>query len=104
MITRNIGTVGLPGASVRRGAVATVLAAGAPAPADLVLADPPYDVTTENIQAVLTALPEGNWVRSGSLVVIERPVVAPELGWPDGWTPWPPRRYGDTRLEAAEFG
>ena len=104
VITRNIGTVGLPGASVRRGAVATVLAAGAPAPADLVLADPPYDVTTENIQAVLTALPEGNWVRSGSLVVIERPVVAPELVWPDGWTTWPPRRYGDTRLEAAEFG
>jgi len=104
VIARNIDTVGLPGASVRRGAVAAVLAAGAPTPVDLVLADPPYDVTTDNIQAVLTALPDGKWVRPGSVVVIERPVSAPELVWPDDWTPWPPRRYGDTRLEAAEFG
>jgi 16S rRNA G966 N2-methylase RsmD len=84
--------------------VAAVLAAGAPTPVDLVLADPPYDVTTDNVQAVLTALPDGKWVRPGSVVVIERPVSAPELVWPDDWTPWPPRRYGDTRLEAAEFG
>ena len=104
VITRNIGTVGLPGASVRRGAVAAVLAGGAPAPVDLVLADPPYDVTTESIQAVLAALPDGTWVRPGSVVVIERPVSAPELVWPDDWAPWPPRRYGDTRLEAAEVG
>ena len=33
--------VRLQGATVRRGAVAAVLAAGAPAPVDLVLADPP---------------------------------------------------------------
>ena len=24
------------------------------------------------------------------------------MTWPDGWRPWPARRYGDTRLELAE--
>jgi hypothetical protein len=36
------------------------------------------------------------------VVVVERPVSAPELTWPSGWTAWPLRRYGDTRLEVAE--
>ena len=44
VIARNIETLGLPGATLRRGAVATVLAAGTGSPVDLVLADPPYDV------------------------------------------------------------
>ncbi len=103
-ITRNIATVGLPGASVRRGAVSAVLAAGAPAPVDLVLADPPYDVPATQIQSVIAALVDGAWVRPGSVVVIERPSSAPEVVWPSGWEAWPARRYGDTRLEAAGVG
>ena len=66
VIARNITTVGLPGAVVRRAAVS------------------------------------GGRVGPGSLVVVERPVSAPELTWPAGWTAWPVRRYGDTRLEAAD--
>lgn len=103
VIARNIATVGLPGASVRRGPVSAVLASGASAPVDLVLADPPYDVPAGQIQAVLAALVDGAWVQPGSVVVIERPVTGPEIVWPDGWTRWPVRRYGDTRLEAADL-
>ncbi len=44
VLERNIATLGLPGATLRRGLVATVLAAGAAVPVDLVLADPPYEV------------------------------------------------------------
>ncbi len=104
VISRNIATVGLPGATVRRGAVSTVLAAGATAPADLVLADPPYDVPAAQIQDVLAGLVDRAWVGPGSVVVIERPSAAPEVVWPPGWVAWPSRRYGDTRLEAADVG
>src|ERR1700759_2873862 len=44
LVARNISALGLPGASLRRGTVAAVLAGGAPGSVDLVLADPPYDV------------------------------------------------------------
>lgn len=101
VIARNIGAVGLPGATVCRGAVATVLAGGGD-PVDLVLADPPYDVSTADVEAVLQLLDSGGWLRPGAVIVVERPVSASELTWPPGWTGWPARRYGDTRLEAAD--
>jgi 16S rRNA (guanine(966)-N(2))-methyltransferase RsmD len=104
VIAGNIATVGLAGATVRRGSVSAVLAAGTPRPVDLVLADPPYDSPAAQINAVLAALDGHGWVGTGSVVVAERPVFAPELTWPPGWTAWPVRRYGDTRLEVAEVG
>ncbi len=104
VIARNIEALGLPGATLRRGAVAAVLAGGAGAPVDLVLADPPYDVETAEVQAVLAALSVHGWVREASVAVVERAAAGPPLTWPDGWTRWPQRVYGDTRLELAEFG
>lgn len=104
VIARNIEALGLPGATLRRGAVATVLAGGTASPADLVLADPPYDVDTAEVQSVVAALGQYGWVHSGSLAVVERAAAGTTLTWPDGWTPWPQRVYGDTRLELAEFG
>ncbi|GBG36398.1 16S rRNA (guanine(966)-N(2))-methyltransferase RsmD [Mycobacterium montefiorense] len=104
VIARNIETLGLPGATLRRGAVAMVLAGGAAAPVDLVLADPPYDVETAEVQAVLAALSVHGWVGETTVAVIERAAAGPPLNWPDGWISWPERVYGDTRLELAEFG
>ncbi|MCB1289970.1 16S rRNA (guanine(966)-N(2))-methyltransferase RsmD [Mycolicibacterium sp.] len=101
VITRNVATVGLPGARVRRGAVAAVLAAGAPEPFDVVFADPPYDVSSAELRVVVESLSRG-WVTPGAVVVVERPVSQPELSWPPGWRVWPVRRYGDTCLETAE--
>ncbi len=101
VIKRNIAALGLPGATVRRGAVAAVLTGAADEPADLVLADPPYEVTTAEIEALLHTLERNGWVGPGSVVVIERPASAPEISWPDGWTAWDNRRYGDTRVELA---
>jgi 16S rRNA (guanine(966)-N(2))-methyltransferase RsmD len=102
VIKRNIETLGLTGATVRRGAVATVLAAGAEKPVDLVLADPPYEVSTAEIEAILASLAGNDWLGPGSVVVVERPASSTELAWPAGWTAWPLRRYGDTRVELAE--
>lgn len=104
VIGRNIEAVGLPGATVRRGAVATVLAAGAPAPMDLVLADPPYEVAADDVDRVLADLSRNGWVDAGGVVVVERSASSPAVTWPAGWTAWPARRYGDTRLDVAEAG
>ena len=105
VLERNIATVGLPGATLRRGQVTAVLAAGAAAPvapADLVLADPPYDVETADVHAVLAALINHGWTHEGTLAVVERPAGSTPLTWPTGWHPWQQRVYGDTRLELAE--
>lgn len=102
VIARNIAVVGLPGATVRRGAVLTVLAGGTSAPMDLVLADPPYSLGAGHIREMLDALIAHHWVAPGSAVVIERPTSDAELDWAAGWSRWPSRRYGDTRLEVGE--
>jgi 16S rRNA (guanine(966)-N(2))-methyltransferase RsmD len=103
VITRNIATLGLAGATVRRGVVANVLAAGAASPVDLVLADPPYDVEAAELADVLAALATYGWAREGTLAVVERPAAGAPLTWPMGWSVWPERMYGDTRLELAEL-
>ncbi|OBG39709.1 16S rRNA (guanine(966)-N(2))-methyltransferase RsmD [Mycobacterium sp. E3198] len=102
VIARNIEALGLPGATLRRGAVATVLAAGASSAVDLVLADPPYDTDTAELGAVLAALSTHGWVREGTVAAVERPAAGAPLTWPAGWSVWPERVYGDTRLELAE--
>jgi len=103
VLARNIATLGLPGATLRRGPVAAVLATGAAVPVDLVLADPPYEVETADIHAVLAALTTHGWTHEGTLAVIERAAGSVPLSWPAGWQPWQQRVYGDTRLELAEW-
>ena len=83
--------------------VATVLSRRAAAPVDLVFADPPYDVGNAEVEAMLGMLAENGWVATGAIVVIERAASGPALTWPSGWEPLPDRRYGDTRLEMAEY-
>ena len=102
VIARNIETLSLRGATVCRGAVAAVLAAGAASPVDLVLADPPYDVEAAEVDAVLVALTARGWVCEGTVAAVERAAGSAALTWPAGWSVWPQRVYGDTRLELAE--
>ena len=71
---------------------------------DLVFADPPYDVSTAEVQRILELLGENGWATTGTIAVLERPVAAAEIDPPRGWEALEPRRYGDTRLEWAEFG
>jgi len=104
VIKRNVTDLGLVGATVRRGAVSAVLAGGSAVAVDLVLADPPYDVDTGEIEGVVAALTVHGWVRPGALAVIERAAGRAELTWPVDWSPWESRVYGDTRLELAELG
>ena len=102
VIARNIEELRLTGATLRRGSVAAVVAAGSPVPVDLVLADPPYDIEAAEVEAVLATLTAHGWVREGTVAVVERAAASPPLNWPAGWSLWPSRVYGDTRLELAE--
>ena len=102
VIARNIDALGLRGATLRRGAVASVLAAGAASSVDLILADPPYDIQAAEVDAVLAALTTHGWVREGTVAAVERAATSAALTWPEGWSVWPQRVYGDTRLELAE--
>jgi 16S rRNA (guanine(966)-N(2))-methyltransferase RsmD len=102
VLARNIATVGLPGATLRRGTVTTLLAANPDSPVDLVLADPPYHIDPSEIEAVIAALTAHNWAAAGTVMVIERARTSESLTWPPGWCPWQHRVYGDTRLEPAE--
>lgn len=102
VIADNVESLGATGAVVRCGAVASVLDSRGGRPADVVFADPPYDVPTVDVETVLALLADGGWVAPGTLVVVERPASGAQLAWPAGWMPLRDRRYGDTRLEFAE--
>jgi 16S rRNA (guanine966-N2)-methyltransferase len=102
VLARNIEALGLPGATLRRGAVAAVVATGTAAAVDLVLADPPYDVEAAEVEAVLATLTTHGWVREGTVAAVERAASGAPLTWPAGWSLWTQRVYGDTRLELAE--
>lgn len=109
VVRGNIADVGLPGADLRMNTVAGVIGRAtlptspAGGPYDLVFSDPPYDVDAEGVEADLQALVAGNWLEHRALVIVERAKRSPELNWPPGFTPEKPRKYGDTRLDIAEF-
>lgn len=100
VLRANIRTVGLAG-EVRAGKVASVLAAGSPAPYDLVLADPPYAVT--DLGPELGLLVSGGWVAEGSVVIVERSRRAEDVSWPEPLAPMKVRHYGDTSLHWATW-
>jgi 16S rRNA (guanine(966)-N(2))-methyltransferase RsmD len=104
VISANIAELGVSGAAVRRAAVSTVLGAGSGLPVDLIFADPPYDLTTAEVDAVLVTLATGGWTAAHTVVAVERRTGSTRLSWPDGWTVWRERRYGDTTVELAEAG
>ena len=104
VITQNAAALGLSGATVIRRTVAAVIRDGAERAVDLVLADPPYEVDAAEVERVLATLATEGWTKPDTVVVVERRTSSAPLTWPNGWTPWESRRYGDTRLEMAEAG
>ncbi len=103
VLARNIEAIALPGATLRRSTVASAVAADADHPVDLVLADPPYDLDTAEIESVLAMLTAHGWAGPGTVAAVERAAASTRLTWPARWIAWPHRIYGDTRLELAEL-
>jgi 16S rRNA (guanine966-N2)-methyltransferase len=98
LIRENARTVGLPGVDVQAAAVARTLASPPRAPYDVVFADPPYPLPTEDVVADLEALRDHGWLAGAALVVVERSSRSGALPWPDGFAGARERRYGETTL------
>ena len=106
VVRTNIAELGLSGVSVRADTVEQALLSGPAseeARCDLVLADPPYDVTEEALGDVLTLLVTHGWLSGDALVVVERSARSPEPRWPQGLDGAGERRYGDTKMWFADF-
>jgi 16S rRNA (guanine966-N2)-methyltransferase len=103
---KNIAELGLAGVSIRADAVERVLLAGPTSQEgrfDLVLADPPYDVTEEALGDVLALLVTHGWLSDDAFLVVERSARSPEPRWPQGLDGVGERRYGDTKMWFADF-
>jgi 16S rRNA (guanine966-N2)-methyltransferase len=96
----NVEAVGLPGANVVgrdvRAALTGELDDG---PFDLVVADPPYRTSAEEVDAVLAALVRH--LGADAVVVLERGRREPAPSWPAELGDAEHRRYGDTVLHRA---
>lgn len=66
-------------------------------PFDLVLADPPYPLTEDDVVDFLTQLGRG-WLAEGATVVLERSARSVEPTWPTGLQPSGVKTYGETRI------
>jgi len=81
---------------VHTGPVATYLATSPRVAFDLVFLDPPYDVTSEEVDSVLVAVSPA--VAPEGLVMLERSSRSAPPTWPPGMEPEKPRKYGETTL------
>ncbi|NMM25511.1 MAG: 16S rRNA (guanine(966)-N(2))-methyltransferase RsmD [Phycicoccus sp.] len=108
VIRKNIADLDLTGidVGVRADTVERALLSGPTsekARCDLVLVDPPYDVTEEALGDVLTLLVTHGWLSPEALVVVERSARSPEPRWPPGLEGAGERRYGETKMWFADF-
>jgi 16S rRNA (guanine966-N2)-methyltransferase len=108
VIRKNVADLDLPGVDVgvRADTVERALLSGPAsekARCDLVLVDPPYDVTEEALGDVLTLLVTHGWLSPDALVVVERSARSPEPRWPPGLEGAGERRYGETKMWFADF-
>lgn len=82
-----------------RGIVVTSAAAGpAVGPFDVVVADPPYDVGGDVLQAVFLGLYRAGLLAAHADLVVERSVKSGPPDWPPPLAGVRSRRYGDTLL------
>ncbi len=98
----NVATLGAPGGAeltVIPGDVAAFAArsAGA-APFDVIVADPPYDLTIEALADVLTGLHLAGLLAPHADVVIERGRKSGPPAWPEPLAGVRAKKYGDTLL------
>ena len=97
-IRANITDLGVAGARLQSSTVEQALDRPASLRYDLVLADPPYDVTEDSLTAVLEMLLAHQWLAQEPVIVIERSSRSPEPTWPDGIVAEGSKAYGETTL------
>ncbi|MFN8049577.1 MAG: 16S rRNA (guanine(966)-N(2))-methyltransferase RsmD [Ancrocorticia sp.] len=98
LIKQNVRELGLA-VVVANAKVQTWLAGPPNRRFDLVVVDPPYDLSEDELAANLEALMPH--LAGDALVVVERSVRSPEPTWPSGLKRNDERRWGDTRAWSA---
>ncbi|MEU3213202.1 16S rRNA (guanine(966)-N(2))-methyltransferase RsmD [Nocardiopsis alba] len=99
VVRDNIAALRLPGARLVADRVERVLARdNTDDPYDLVVADPPYAVTDEEVGSILSDLVAHGWTTTDTVVVVERSKRGPEPAWPKGIELDRSRKYGEAIL------
>jgi 16S rRNA (guanine966-N2)-methyltransferase len=98
LIRTNARAIGYPGADVVSATVSTTLRRPPAAPYDVVFLDPPYPMSSEDVDADLRLLDHHDWLVPGAMVVVERSSRSDPPGFPEGFTDHRERRYGETTL------
>lgn len=102
LASRNARQLGL-GALTRSERVERVLSTRAERPWDVIWFDPPYEVPTEEINELLGAIVNHNWLAEDGLVVLERSTRSKAPSHPGLAETWS-RRYGETTIHYAMRG
>jgi 16S rRNA (guanine966-N2)-methyltransferase len=98
VVSSNVRTLGLPGATVLVRPAERVASEPNPDAAyDVVFADPPYKLETSVLQDLLIALADNGWLVDDAVVVVERGKREP-WQWPAGFGALRDRKYGEARL------
>lgn len=105
IIQTNIAVVRHRNTTVAEMKASTYLAQAPAEYFDMVLADPPYNLTDEAVREMLEALRPT--LVDGAAVVVERHVDSPETDWPAEFTPTTQklkkRTYGTARMDMAVY-
>ncbi|GAA2357196.1 16S rRNA (guanine(966)-N(2))-methyltransferase RsmD [Saccharopolyspora halophila] len=101
VLRRNAASLGFRQLRVEQAKAETAVSAPAPEPFDVVLADPPYDLSQEALQRVLDGLVAGGWTAPGSVLIVERAVRGGEPDWPPPLHEFRVKRYGGTAVHWA---
>jgi 16S rRNA (guanine966-N2)-methyltransferase len=96
-IEQNVAAVGLE-VEVRRDTVEEVVQRQPPYPFDIVFLDPPYELATTSVEAILRDLVANSWLTAEGLVVLERSSRDPAPRWPDALGDTWEKKYGETVL------
>ena len=97
VIARNITELGATGAQLHRTTVERFVGALPPEPYDLVLLDPPYALSTDEVGVLLTAVVQAGGLEPDGVVVVERSKRTAFV-WPDVFTALRDKVYGETHL------
>lgn len=94
LIESNARTLGIKG-SVVAGDVSTFLASN-PRPYSIIWMDPPYEISTEDVNTALRLITTQEWLAEDGIILVERSIRSPQVEFPENFLNNSSRRYGDT--------
>ena len=103
VIRTNVRNLGFSPVRVVTQAVEKFLEGPPSVKAALVLMDPPYSVSEEQLRQAIDLLVEREWLAERALVVVERSSRSPQPTWHPRREAWEPRVYGETTMWFAEL-